>query len=151
MTMMDWNDLRHFLAVAETGSTLAARRQLAISQTTVARRIAALEAALGVRLFERRQAGYRLTKAGEALIEPARAVAAAADRFAESAATRARAISGSVRLTADELISVTLLPPILQALHEALPGIRIELDVADDKRDLAAGQAEVALRSGKQL
>ena len=59
--MLDWNDLRYFLAVARKGSTLAAGRNLRVSQTTVARRVAALEEALGVRLFDKRQAGYAFT------------------------------------------------------------------------------------------
>ena len=63
--MFDWNDLRAFLAVAETGSTLAAGRRLRVSQTTVARRVTALEQALGLTLFDRRQAGYVLTPIGE--------------------------------------------------------------------------------------
>src|SRR4051812_41895210 len=66
--MFDWNDLRSFLAVARTGSTLAAGRSLGVSQTTAARRVAALEGAVGLVLFERRQAGYALTPAGEALL-----------------------------------------------------------------------------------
>ena len=61
--MFDWNDLRAFLAVAETGSTLAAGKRLRVSQTTAARRVAALEEALGVTLFDRRQSGYVLTPA----------------------------------------------------------------------------------------
>ena len=52
-----WNDLRYFLAVAERGSPLSAGRAMRVSQTTVARRIAALEQALGLPLFDRRQAG----------------------------------------------------------------------------------------------
>ena len=64
--MLDWNDLRYFLAVARTGSTLAAGRTLRVSQTTAARRVTALEAALGLILFERRPTGYALTPAGEA-------------------------------------------------------------------------------------
>jgi len=51
---LDWNDLRYFLAVARTGSTLAAGKAMRVSHTTAARRLAALEAALGVSLFERR-------------------------------------------------------------------------------------------------
>src|SRR6476619_7056860 len=62
--MYDWNDLRCFLAVAREGSTLAGARVLRTSQTTVARRIAALEAALGFPLFEKRQGGYSLTPSG---------------------------------------------------------------------------------------
>ena len=59
--MFDWNDLRYLVAVAEQGSTLKAGRSLRVSQTTVARRLAALEEALGLTLFERRSAGYALT------------------------------------------------------------------------------------------
>ena len=55
--VLDWTDLRYFLAVARTGSTLAAGRSLGVSQTTAARRVTALEAALELTLFERRQSG----------------------------------------------------------------------------------------------
>lgn len=144
--MLDWNDLRHFLAVARTGSTLAAGKALRVSQTTAARRVSALEAELALTLFERRPAGYRLTPAGEALRERAEAVEAAAARFADAAATHTRDASGSVKLTVDEIYAVTLLAPILRDLHEAHPGILIELDTTEEKRDLAAGEADVALR-----
>ena len=94
--MLDWNDLRYFLAVAEQGSTLAAGRALRVSQTTVARRIAALEEALGLPLFEKRQAGYALTPAGEELLDRARQVEAAARRLCRSRRRRWRAtLSGS--------------------------------------------------------
>ena len=148
--MFDWNDLRHFLAVAETGSTLAAGRRLRVSQTTVARRVTALEAALGLVLFERRQAGYVLTPAGEALLAQAGAVEAAAVSLADAAAAQTREISGLVRLTAGESLAITILPPILRDLYEAHPGIRIELDTTDEKRDLAAGAADIALRTTVQ-
>ena len=65
---VDWNDLTYFLAVARDGSTLAAAKTLRVSQTTVARRIAVLEEALGLSLFHRRQAGYALTPTGEDLL-----------------------------------------------------------------------------------
>ena len=92
--MMDWNDLRYFLAVADQGSTLAAGRALRVSQTTVARRIAALEEALGLPLFEKRQAGYTLTPAGEELVDRARQVEAATEGFTEASAALARDTSG---------------------------------------------------------
>src|SRR3954469_2165933 len=149
--MLDWNDLRHFLAVARTGSTLAAGRSLRVSQTTAARRVAALEAELGLSLFERRPGGYRLTPAGEALVECAESVEASAQAFAEAAASQSREVSGTLRLTLEEIFAVTLLPPILRDLHEAHPGIRIELDTSEELRDLAAGAADVALRSVHQL
>lgn len=145
--MFDWNDLRTFLAVAETGSTLAAGRRLRVSQTTAARRVAALEAALGLTFFERRQAGYALTPAGEALLEPARAVEAAAASLAEAAASQSREATGIVRLTTLEIYAATILPPILKDLHDAHPGIVIDLDTAEEQRDLAAGAADIALRT----
>ena len=146
--MLDWNDLRYFLAVAETGSTLAAGRQLKVSQTTAARRVAALEEALGLTLFERRQAGYALTPAGEGLLAQAQAVEAAASTFEDAAAAQSREASGTVRLTMVEIYGITLLPPLLMELHDAYPDIRIELDTTEQARDLAAGEADVALRGG---
>src|SRR6476620_1718147 len=72
--MIDWNDVRFFLAVARGGSTAAAARTLKVNQSTVVRRIAALEAALALRLFNKKRDGYRLTCEGEALLEEAGAV-----------------------------------------------------------------------------
>ena len=145
----DWNDLRYFLSVADSGSTLAAGRAMRVSQTTVARRIAALEQAIGVPLFDRRQAGYALTPTGVALLERARSVETAATGFSEAAAALFRNASGTVRLTTEEIFANTLLGPMLRELHELHPEIRIELDTARELRDLGAGEADIALRSTK--
>jgi DNA-binding transcriptional LysR family regulator len=147
MATMDWNDLRYFLAVADEGSTLAAGRALRVSQTTVARRIASLEEALGLTLFEKRQAGYVLTPAGEGLIERAKQVEAATEGFAEASAALARDSSGMVRITTQEIFANTLLGPILRELHELHPEIVIEIDTQQELLDLGAGEADVALRS----
>ncbi|KTE73067.1 LysR family transcriptional regulator [Sphingopyxis sp. A083] len=148
--MFDWNDLKYFLAVAESGSTLAAAQALRVSQTTVARRIAALEAATGVTLFERRQAGYALTPTGEAMLASALAVRDSADRFGEAVGAQSRDAGGTVSLTTMEIIAITVLPPILRDLRAAHPGIHIDLDTADEPRDLASGAADIAIRSSKQ-
>lgn len=145
--MLDWNDLRYFLAVARDGSTLAAARALRVSQTTVARRIAALEAALAVRLFEKRQAGYSLTPAGEELVGRARLVEQAATGFSEASSAIARDTTGTVRITTQEIFAVSLLAPMLRELHDRHPDIMIELDDSQDLRDLGEGEADVALRS----
>ena len=143
---LDWDDLRFFLAVARSGSTLGAGRELRVSQTTAARRIAAFEERLGLVLFERRQAGYALTPAGEALVPQAEAMEAAATTFAEAAGAQSRDASGTVCLTMQEIYAVTILPPILKDLHDAHPKLRVQLDTADRPRDLGAGEADVALR-----
>lgn len=145
--MLDWNDLRYFLAVADHGSTLAAGRALRVSQTTVARRIAALEEALGLPLFDRRQAGYSLTPHGESLIGRARVVETATADFAEASAALARDTSGTVRITTQEIFAHTLLGPMLRELHERHPEIVIELDTQQELLDLGDGQADIAIRS----
>ncbi len=146
--MLGWDDLRYFLTVARTGSTLAAARALRVNQTTVARRIAGLEEATGLTLFERRRAGYALTAAGAALVEQAEAVENAAHSFTDAAAAQTREAHGVVRLTTVEIYAATLLTPLLGELRAAHPGVRIELDSTDVKRDLGAGEADIALRSG---
>ncbi len=146
--MFDWNDLRYFLAVAEKGSTLAASHDMDVSQTTVARRIAALEQALGLALFDRQQSGYALTGPGEALVEKARAVATASEDVAQAAAAHSRDISGIVRLTTIEIYAVTLIPEMLRDFRQAYPAIMIEVDATDDIRDLSSGAADIALRHG---
>ena len=144
---MDWNDLRYFLAVAREGSTLASGRALRVSQTTIARRIAALERALGVPLFERRQAGYALTPAGEQLLDKAAAVESSADAFSQAAAAYGRDLTGTVRITTEEIYAQTLLAPVLRELHERHPDILIELDTSQQIVDLGSGAADIALRS----
>jgi DNA-binding transcriptional LysR family regulator len=147
--MMDWNDLRYFLAVARDGSTLAAARVLRVSQTTVARRIAALEEALGFPLFEKRQAGYALTPAGQDLLKRAEGVEAAASAFSEAASAQSRDVTGIVKITTEEVYAITILAPLLRELHETHAEIVIELDTSQQVRDLGAGEADISLRSTK--
>jgi len=147
--MLDWNDLKYFLAVARDGSTLAAARALRVSQTTVARRIMALEEALGVHLFEKRQAGYSLKPDGQNLLSRAEQVESALNGFSEAAAAQSRSISGTVKITTEEVYATTILAPLLRELHETYPDIVIELDTSQAVRDLGAGEADISLRSTK--
>ena len=144
---LDWNDLRFFLAVARHGSTLAAGRALRVSQTTVARRIAALEQALNLHLVEKRQAGYTLTAAGEELLAHAAQVEWAANRFTEAAEGHSRNLKGTVKITMEEVFAVTLIAPLLRELREIHPEIHIDLDTRSGLLDLGAGEADIALRS----
>jgi DNA-binding transcriptional LysR family regulator len=147
LVRLDWNDLRYFLAVARGGSTLSASKELRVSQTTVARRIAALEESVGLTLFEKRPAGYAMTPSGEELLAHAEAVETAALGFDSAAARSTRDLSGIVRITTEEIFAVTLLAPLLRELHELHPEILIELDTAQTIRELGAGEADIALRS----
>jgi DNA-binding transcriptional LysR family regulator len=143
----DWNDWRHFLAVARAGSTLHAARELRVSQTTVARRIAALEEALGVQLFERRPAGYALTADAAALVPQAQAVEQAAIALEQRALAQGREASGSVRFTSEDIFVIGLLAPHLAEFHQRFPAIRLVFDSTPGVRDLGAGEADIALRS----
>ncbi|MBN9429594.1 MAG: LysR family transcriptional regulator [Burkholderiales bacterium] len=135
------------LAVAHGGSTLSAARQLQVNQSTVQRRLAALESALGVRLVERLPSGYRLTDAGAALLPAAQAVAVAIEGFAQRAMTEAHA--GLLRLTCPEPIAIRLAQAgFVERFHALHPGIRIQFVLADRYIDLSKGEADVALRSG---
>src|SRR5882757_2021065 len=147
--MLDWNDLRYFLAVARDGSTLAGARMLRTSQTTVARRIGALERAIGVPIFDKRQAGYSLTMTGEELLARAEQVERAANGFAEAAAAHGRDVSGTVKITTEEVYAITLLAQFLPELHDLHPESVIDLDTSQTVRDLGAGEADIALRSTK--
>lgn len=144
--MFDWDDLRYFLAVASHGSTLAAGRAMRVSQTTVARRIAALEHGVALPLFDRHQAGYRLTPAGAELLQLALEVEASAARFEDAALARSRDRGGIVRLTTEEVFATTLLAPMLRELRESHPEIHIDLDTSQSVRDLGAGEADIAIR-----
>jgi DNA-binding transcriptional LysR family regulator len=106
--MLCWDDIRFFLSVARTGSTLAAGRALKVSQTTAARRVAALEDAVGVSLFERRQAGYALTDAGQGLLNRAETMERAAGGFARRGGAGAGAERGAA--TTVEVYATTCCP-----------------------------------------
>lgn len=145
--MFDWNDIRHFLAVARTGSTLGAARELKVNQTTSARRIEALEAALGQRLFERTQTGRELTDAGRALLPCAEEMEKSAQAFADEAASNTRAVAGTLRLTASETMANIWLAPAMVEFRRLFPDIKLELITADRFLDLAKGEADIAIRA----
>lgn len=145
--MFDWNDLRHFLAVARTGSTLAAARQLGVNQTTCARRLQTLEEALGQRLFDKTQGGRVLTEAGRGLVESAEAVEAAANAFGEQAAAARRGVMGALRVTCSETLANIAVTPALLEFHQLYPDIEIEMVIGDRFLDLVGGEADIAVRA----
>jgi DNA-binding transcriptional LysR family regulator len=146
--MLDWNDVRFFLAVARSGSTLAASKQLKVSQATVFRRIAVFEEALGAKLFVRRPSGYGLSVRGRSLLPAAEAVEVAVRAFEDEAAAELRRLSGQVRLTTVESAANAWVIPALAALRQNHPGVRVEIITGDDNLDLLHGEADVAIRFG---
>ena len=143
--MIDWNDLRYFLAIARSGSTAAAGRQLGVNQSTVVRRLAALEAGLGLRLFEKQRQGYRLTAEGEALVANAGSVETAVLELTRRAAALDSTLTGSLRVSA---VALGLVPRLIREFERHHPDIKVSLMIEERYADLGAGEADVALRAG---
>src|SRR5689334_11735980 len=114
---MEWDDLKHFLAVSRSGSLTEAARALKTSTSTVARRIDALEKRLGVRLFDRRPSGYTLTESGGAILRKAEEVEQAILSVEREALGRDLRPSGKVRIAASDDIATHVITPGLPALQ----------------------------------
>ncbi len=143
---MDWDGLQVFLAVARTGRVSAAARRLGVEHTTVARRIAALEKALGVSLFYRTSRGYLLTPEGQNVVSTAEAM----ERAALVVEARAREASGPpagrVRVAMPPEYGSHWLAPKLAAFRALYPQIELHILVGTRQRDLSRGEAELAIQ-----
>jgi DNA-binding transcriptional LysR family regulator len=149
---MDWNDLRYVLALARDGSLAAAARCLAVDATTVARRLRAAEAALGVRLFYRMPDGaLRPTRSGEAAAAHAeRAEAAVIDLLDAVAGSDATPV-GTVRVTSVPILVARVLVPAAAALTARHPGLRLELVAEPRDLSLTRREADVAVRLARPV
>jgi DNA-binding transcriptional LysR family regulator len=145
----DWNRARAFLVTAEEGSLSAAARALGMTQPTLGRQVTALEEELGVLLFERVGRGLTLTTAGMDLLEHVRTMGEAANHVSLAASGQSQSIEGTICITASEVISAFLLPPILARLRRAHPGVRIKLVASNAIHDLRRREADIAIRSGR--
>ena len=146
--VLDWNDLRYFLSVARTGSTLAASKQLRVSQSTVSRRITALEEEIDVKLFVRKPSGYELTPRGSSLLPAAENVELAMLAFSDGIEAELRRLSGTVRLSTVESAANAWVIPAVSLLRKRHPEVRLEILTSDHYVDLARGEADVAIRFG---
>ncbi len=143
---IDWTLLQSFTAVAEHGSLSAAARATAGSQPTMSRHIRQLEEQVGVRLFDRTGGGVSLTEAGQTLAAHARIMADAAARISLTSQSQTETLTGTVCITASEIVATHLLPDILTALHRAEPDIDIELVASDTTSNLLRREADIAIR-----
>ena len=143
---MNWDDLQVFLAVARTGRLSAAARRLQVEHTTISRRLAVLEAELGVPLFYRTATGCLLTAHGQNVLSNAEAM----ERAAISVTARARegsAIAGRVRIALPPEFASHWLAPQLAAFRSEHPQIELQILVGTRQRDLSRGEAELAVQS----
>jgi DNA-binding transcriptional LysR family regulator len=149
-TEPDWDLYRSFLAVLREGSLSGAARALGLTQPTVGRHIDALEQALGLSLFTRSQSGFIATDDAHALQPYADTLAAASSALLRAASGLGRGadaqLQGTVRVTASEVVSVEVLPPILAQLRITHPGLTIELAVSNRMENLLRRDADIAVR-----
>lgn len=145
--MIDWNDYRYLLAVAEAGTLSGAGRRLGVSHPTVYRRVRAMEERLGVRLFDRRGNRYVLTAAGEDAVRAARGLSLEFDALERRLAGRDETPSGRVRLTTPDTLSEYLVPDILVELRHEAPQISLEIVVGNEFLPLTRREADIALRA----
>jgi DNA-binding transcriptional LysR family regulator len=135
--MLTWDDLKHFLAFARTGSMLTAAKAQGANHSTVRRRLAELEKHLGCKLIERQSSGYRLTEVGVGLLPHAERVeeaVAACERYVASCDT---GLTGVVRLTCSPTVGERLRrAPLFETFQARFPGLRIELVLSDRLVDL---------------
>jgi DNA-binding transcriptional LysR family regulator len=144
--VLDWDDLRFFLAIARLGSLSAAARQLHVAQSTVGRRLASLEASLGVRLLNRTPEGYLPTLAGQDVRQQAERVEAEAQTLERSVSGRDTRLAGLVRVTCAETIASNLVAPCLGTLHVAHPDLMIELIPNSRELSLSMREADISVR-----
>jgi DNA-binding transcriptional LysR family regulator len=145
--MFEWDDARYFLAVHRTRSLSEAGRRLHVNQSTVGRRLRALEEALGAVLFVRTPDGYLLAPAGERLLPRAERVEDAALALEREASGREVSLSGTVRITGPDAFSVRILTPLLAELHRQTPGIDYELLAENRTLSLTKREADISVRT----
>ena len=143
---LDWRDLALLLALRRAGSLAGAAKVLAVDATTVGRRVRALETSVGAPLMTRKDRAVTLTEVGEALVSVAEATERGVTEVRRRVALEREAPRGVVRLTTMEVLASRFVAPALPKLLRAHPGLLLEIDTSPKIRDLARGEADIALR-----
>lgn len=145
-TDIGWELYRSFLGVLTHGSLSGAARALGVAQPTIGRHVAALEKSLGLALFTRSQTGFLPTEAAQSLRLYAESLQSTVAALERTAASQGSGVTGSVRVTASDVIGVEVLPPIIARLRDQHPDLAIELMLTDRVQDLIGREADIAVR-----
>jgi DNA-binding transcriptional LysR family regulator len=141
-----WELYRSFLGVLQQGSLSGAARALGLTQPTVGRHVSALEAAFGLALFTRSQSGLLPTEAALILRPYADAMRSTAAALRRTADSQGEGVSGTVRVSASEVVGVEVLPPLVARLRQAHPQLTVELVMTNRMQDLLRREADIAVR-----
>jgi DNA-binding transcriptional LysR family regulator len=145
MRGFDWDDLQAFLAIARAGRLTVAAQQMGIDHSTLSRRVAALEAGIGTRLFERRSVGFVLTPEGERLIADAEAMESLAIRIRSRLDDPSVGLTGTVRVGTPEGFGTYFLAPRIAKITAAHPDLEIELVANPRMFSLSRREADIAV------
>ena len=143
---MNWDDVRYFLTLCREGSVSQAGKMLNVTHTTVARRIAALEQELGTRLFDRTRDGYAMTQAAEDMYDMAVEMESHALAIDRAMYGQDAELKGPLKLTVPYDFANRVVVPALPEFRERYPGIELELLTTTGLVDLAAREADIAVR-----
>lgn len=150
MKKVHWDDYSIAFQVAQSGSLSKAAKLLRCNHATVLRHINRLEDALNIKLFIRHQRGYKLTDAGQILVNELPAISLSFDRLEELLGSVEQDISGNLRITTLSEFS-TLLNPALLEFRQIYPKLRVQLLSTDEIIPLASGVVHVSLRAGNEI
>ena len=144
--MIDWDDVRYLLAVARAGSVRAAAQRLRVNHSTVLRRIAQLEERIGAQMFEKLPSGYRLTDAGEAVLEFAEQMEASSNELETRVFSRDQSVRGLLRVTLARTLATHLLMTDFADFARLHPEVEMEIQSSDEPVNLTNREADVAIR-----
>jgi len=144
--MIDWDDVRYFLAVARGGSVRAAAERLEVNHSTVLRRIAQLEERLGAQMFEKLPSGYQLTAAGEEVLDLADQMEASSHQLETRVFGRDQSVRGLLKVTMAPTVATHLLMPDVADFARLHPDIEMEILSSGELANLTNREADVAIR-----
>jgi DNA-binding transcriptional LysR family regulator len=144
--MIDWDDVRYFLAVARGGSVRAAADRLTVNHSTVLRHIAQLEKRLGTQMFEKLPSGYRLTDAGEEVLKFAEQMEASSNQMETRVFGRDQSVRGHLRVTLAPVLTTHLLMPDIAEFARLHPDVEMEILSSGELANLTNREADVAIR-----
>ena len=147
MQGINWQDLRYFHEVVQTGTLTAAARKLGVNQTTVSRRITELETALNAPLFDRSPSGWHITPVGESVLKSVEAIAEEVHAIGRVVQSDRKELSGQLRVTSTDSCIQGLLMPVLNEFSRLYPDIDIEVIATEALLDLSVHDADVAFRA----
>jgi DNA-binding transcriptional LysR family regulator len=147
----DWNLLRSFVAVVETGSLNQAAAQLDITQPSISRHMRELERLLGETLFDRRPSGMVASARAMTLYETVRGMQDLARKAEGLMGQAPQVIAGLVRVTTSVPFAVHVLPPWLASLMHEEPELEIELRATQEIENLLRRDADLAVRFARPI